>query len=92
MTYIVIGICSVLLLAVIFISAKPIGMGIEARRNIKDEYDDKEKIENLDNNEIEIENLNEKNISEEIEKLNKLRIEGTLTEDEFKKAKKKLLD
>ena len=36
--------------------------------------------------------LNEKNISEEIEKLNKLRIEGTLTEDEFKKAKKKLLD
>ena len=92
MTYIVIGICSVLLLAVIFISAKTIGMGIEARINIKDEYDDKEKIENLSKNEIEIENLNEKNISEEIEKLNKLRIDGTLTEDEFKKAKKKLLD
>ena len=80
MTYLVIGLCIILLLVVIFISAKPIGMGIEARRNIKDEYDDKEKIENLSKNEI------------EIEKLNKLRIEGTLTEDEFKKAKKKLLD
>ena len=92
MTYIVIGICTVLLLAVIFISAKPISMGIEARRNIKDEYDDEEKIRNLNKNEIEIENLSEKNVSEEIEKLNKLRIEGALTEDEFKKAKKKLLD
>ena len=92
MTYIVIGICTVLLLAVIFISAKPISMGIEARRNIKDEYDDEEKIRNLNKNEIEIENLSEKNVSEEIEKLNKLRIEGALTENEFKKAKKKILD
>ena len=50
MTYIVIGICTVLLLAVIFISAKPISMGIEARRNIKDEYDDEEKIRNLNKN------------------------------------------
>ena len=36
MTYIVIGICLVLLIAVVYISAKPISMGIEARRNIKD--------------------------------------------------------
>ena len=36
MTYLVIGICIFLLLAVIYISAKPISMGIEARRNIKD--------------------------------------------------------
>ena len=34
MTYIVIGICLVLLIAVVYISAKPISMGIEARRNI----------------------------------------------------------
>ena len=44
MTYIVIGICSVLLLAVIFISAKPIGMGIEARRDLKENLADKEGI------------------------------------------------
>ena len=35
-TYLVIGICIFLLLAVFIISAKPISMGIEARRNIKD--------------------------------------------------------
>ena len=34
--YIVIGICILLLLAVIYISAKPISMGIEARRDIKE--------------------------------------------------------
>ena len=39
MTYLVIGICIFLLLAVIYISAKPISMGIEARRNIKDKDD-----------------------------------------------------
>ena len=34
--YLVIGICIFLLLAVVFISAKPISMGIEARRNIQE--------------------------------------------------------
>ena len=34
--YFVIGLCIILLVAVIYISAKPISMGIEARRNIKD--------------------------------------------------------
>jgi len=33
MTYIVIGICIFLLIAVIYISAKPISMGIEAANN-----------------------------------------------------------
>ena len=36
MTFIVIGICLLLLIAVIYVSAKPISMGIEARRNIKE--------------------------------------------------------
>ena len=36
LTYIVIGICILLLLLVVYISAKPISMGIEARRNIKE--------------------------------------------------------
>ena len=35
-TYLVIGVCIFLLIAVIYISAKPISMGIEARRNIND--------------------------------------------------------
>ena len=36
MNYLVIGICILLLVLVIYISAKPISMGIEARRNIND--------------------------------------------------------
>ena len=36
MNFIVIGICLLLLVLVVFISAKPISMGIEARRNLKD--------------------------------------------------------
>ena len=87
--YIVIGICILLLLLVIFISAKPISMGIEARREIKD---------NKDPEDDEIEKFNEtiKNdnfkISDEINKLNDLRVKGILTEEEYKSAKKKLLD
>ena len=52
MTYIVIGICIVLLLAVVFIAAKPIGMGIEARRNINS----KNKDDNLEVNEKVLDN------------------------------------
>ena len=42
MTFIVIGICLLLLIAVIYVSAKPISMGIEARRNIKEKSDNLE--------------------------------------------------
>ena len=43
--YSVIGLCIFLLLAVIYFSVKPISMGIEARRNIKDSSDEEKKIE-----------------------------------------------
>ncbi len=92
MTYIVIGICIVLLIAVVFISAKPIGMGIEARRNINNNYSSEEISENDNSTKIEDDSKSETNISEEISKLNQLRIDGTLSEEEFAKAKKKLLD
>ena len=36
--------------------------------------------------------INKKNISDEILKLNKLKNDGILTEDEYTKAKNKLLD
>ena len=35
---------------------------------------------------------NKKNLSEELDKLNKLLNDGVLTQEEFEKAKKKLLD
>ena len=79
-----------LLLAVIYISAKPISMGIEARRNIKDKEEINEDEIDSNKNELPSE-TNEKNISDEIIKLNKLMNDGILTEEEYKKAKKKLL-
>ena len=88
-SYIVIGICILLLLAVIFISAKPISMGIEARRDIntssKSEKDDEEEFENLNDKKV-------NNISEEILKLSKLKEDGIISDEEYKKAKEKLLN
>ena len=82
MSYIVIGICVFLLLAVIYIAAKPISMGIEARRNysdnIKSSIKEDEIIDQLEN---EVENTN--SISNEIIKLNRLKEDGVLTEDEY---------
>lgn len=91
MTYIVVGICLLLLLVVIYIAAKPISMGIEARRNIKDNNDDKQEetsdIEYYDEKEI-----NKKSISDEIVKLNDLKIKGLITQEEYEKAKDRILN
>ena len=90
-SYLVIGLCIVLLLAVIIISAKPISMGIEARREVKkDNNSDGDKAGNEELSEINILN-NDISIADEISKLNKLKKEGTLSEEEYKKAKEKLL-
>ena len=87
-SYIVIGIRIILLLLVVYISAKPISMGIEARRNINvnnsndDSHYDDEVSDKKDDN----------NLYDEILKLEELNKKGILTDEEYKKAKKKLLD
>ena len=92
MTYLVIGLCLFLLIIVIYISAKPISMGIEARRNIKDDpQDNSENNQNIPDY-YDDENLNKDTISSEILKLNELKNKGVLTEDEYKKAKDKILN
>ena len=78
--YLVIGLCLLLLVLVVFISARPISMGIEARRNINHN--------NTSNNIENEQEINDLNISDEIIKLNKLKDEGILTEEEYEKAKK----
>ena len=90
--YIVIGICIFLLIAVIYISAKPIGMGIEARRNKKDinSADENNETNDIDNNDYEKTNIT--NLSDEILRLQELKNDGVLTDDEYKKAKEKLLN
>ena len=88
MTYLVVGICLFLLIIVIYISAKPISMGIEARRNLKD---------NTENDEFNTQNISESNeevskkqsLSSEIMKLNDLKNKGILTKEEYEKAKDK---
>jgi len=92
LNYLVIGLCLALLFAVIYFSIKPISMGIEARRNLKDTTT--EHIDEISNNfeeKLENENGDKTYISEEIVRLNKLRNDGVLTEKEFEKAKEKLL-
>ena len=90
--YLVIGICVFLLLAVVIISAKPISMGIEARRNIQENKieEDLEDNENILNDKDDTNHAN-KSVTDEIIKLKKLKDDGDLTEDEYNKAKKKLL-
>ena len=90
MTYIVIELCIFLLLIVVFISAKPISMGIEARRNIKETIND-EDIQD-ENDSLTVNPNNQKSISDEIIKLDDLKKKGLLTEKEYQKAKNKILN
>jgi len=92
MNFIVIGICLLLLVLVVFISAKPISMGIEARRNVKDSDKSKENNDENDNfSENDDHQSNNIKISDEIIKLNKLKNDGMITDEEYQKAKNKLL-
>ena len=91
-TYIVIGISIFLLLAVVYISAKPISMGIEARREIQDQKSNNKSRDLNDNLDVEEDIANSKtNLSDEIIKLEELKKKGILTDEEYKQAKKKLL-
>mgnify|MGYP001475428635 CR=1 FL=1 len=86
--FIVIGICILLLLAVVYISAKPISMGIESRRNLEQNKNNDE----IDDSTQSLDFQQKKNISEEIIQLNKLKTDGLISEEEYQKAKKKILD
>ena len=68
-------------------------MGIEARRDLKENLADKEGINEdiIDEDKSKLLN-NDLSISDEIVKLNKLREDGVLSEEEYVKAKNKLLD
>ena len=84
--FIVIGICILLLLAVVYISAKPISMGIESRRNLEQNKNNDE----IDDSTQSLDFQQKKNISEEIIQLNKLKTDGLISEEEYQKAKKKI--
>mgnify|MGYP001472504427 FL=1 len=70
---------------VLYLGVSAIMKGSEAKSALKEEA-------NLKNDENENSLDNKKDLSEEIKKLNQLLKEGVLTQEEFEKAKKKLLD
>ena len=70
---------------VLYLGVSAIMKGSEAKSALKEEA-------NLKNDEFEISLDNKKNLSEEIDKLNNLLKDGVLTQEEFEKAKKKLLN
>ena len=70
---------------VLYLGVSAIMKGSEAKSALKEEA-------NLKKDESENSHDNKKNLSEEIDKLNNLLKDGVLTQEEFEKAKKKLLD
>ena len=70
---------------VLYLGVNAIMKGTEAKNALKEQ-------DNLKNEENENFFDNEKNLSEELDKLNNLLKDGVLTQEEFEKAKKKLLD
>ena len=82
------GLVIPILAFVLYLGGTAIMKGFEAKKNNKS----KEDFENQDQD-IE-QNLPEKNdkLTDELNKLNQLLKDGVLTEEEFQKAKKKILD
>ena len=70
---------------VLYLGGNAIMKGMSAKN-------DNKQNENLENNENENFSEKNKNLSEELDKLNNLLKDGVLTQEEFEKAKKKLLD
>ena len=70
---------------VLYLGVNAIMKGTEAKNALKEQ-------DNLKNNENENFFDEKKNLSEELVKLNNLLNDGVLTQEEFEKAKKKLLD
>ena len=68
---------------VLYLGGNAIMKGMSAKNTNKVNRENEENINSLDE---------EVQISDEIEKLNKLLNDGVLTQEEFEKAKKKLLD
>ena len=70
---------------VLYLGGNAIMKGMSAKNANKEN-------ENPENNEIDSSSETQKNLSDELEKLNNLLKEGVLTQEEFERAKKKLLD
>tara|TARA_B100000575_G_scaffold73502_1_gene57174 strand:+ start:1000 stop:1278 length:279 start_codon:yes stop_codon:yes gene_type:complete len=91
LNYLVFGIAIIIFATVIIISGKVISKGIEAKQNIKAKSED----EKITLGDIE-KNINTStsslNLINQINELNKLKEQGIISDEEFKKAKEKILN
>jgi len=73
------GLIISILIFIIYLGGRAIMMGLSAKNSNRSESEIKK-------------NDNLKNLSEELDKINELLKSGALTQEEFEKAKKKILD
>ena len=89
LNYLVFGIAIIIFATVIIISGKAISRGIEAKQNIKNKSEDgKTAISDIGENA----KISNSNLIDQINDLNKLKEEGIISEEEFKKAKEQILN
>ena len=91
LNYLVFGIAIIIFATVIIISGKAISRGIEAKQNMKNKSED-EKIAISDIEENSNTSNTNSNLIDQINDLNKLKEQGIISDDEFKKAKEKILN
>ena len=91
LNYLVFGIAIIIFATVIIISGKAISRGIEAKQNIKVKSND-EKIDQSDIEQNPNTSTTNSNLINQITDLNKLKEQGVISDEEFKKAKEKILN
>ena len=91
LNYLVYGIAIIIFATVIIISGKAISRGIEAKQNMKHKSED-EKIAISDTEENANISNPHPNLIDQINDLNKLKEQGIISDEEFKKAKEKILN
>ena len=91
LNYLVFSIAIIIFATVIIISGKAISRGIEAKQNMKHKSED-EKIAISDTEENANILNSHPNLIDQINDLNKLKEQGIISDEEFKKAKEKILN
>ena len=91
LNYLVFFIAIIIFATVIIISGKAISRGIEAKQNMKVKSED-EKISLSDIEENANTSKSNINLIDQINDLNKLKEQGIISDEEFKKAKEKILN
>ena len=80
------GLVIPILFFVLYLGTRAVMSGVSAKQANRDNKDEQEIDDNAE------ESNTDKSLSEELEKLNALRESGALTQEEFEKAKNKLLN